>query len=268
MIPQISYGEHLFVLEFESFVKALQKSGIIQENQLSLSPFYKHTYSHQNKVDLCDALNSNIYIKYCVSLSPSSLGPCFFNKKGDFSDILILKTRIENDLLHKKSLTNPRNVIHTAKEKSEKKVIYEFQEMEIPPGEEVYFKVPQAFQSSDLSLVVMSHRQNPKTEVGTVDGWDKRPGLTSVQVFSEELQDWRYWKGKSSGEAGAKFADVSSKGEIDALYKWETQGHCSVIDNTCEVTPLKPKIIKVKNVGSDTVLLSELSLDTETKWSQ
>ncbi len=136
-------------------------------------------------------------------------------------------------------------------------VSYKFPEIKMSPNDSVYFHIPLELRERGVRFMVLGHRQLPGQD--NVPGqWDDKPGLSSVQVHSQN--GWSYWNGPSSGKNGAKFAEIRGDAEIENLYNWDTYGHVNLKTGEVSKEMLKPDAMKVTSVGTDSVLLSELTL--------
>lgn len=136
-------------------------------------------------------------------------------------------------------------------------VSYEIPEVQMTPGDAVYFHVPEVLRERGVRFMVIGHRQ----EGFKSDGWDDKPGLSSVQVYSKDK--WSYWNGPASGKKGAKFAETRGYPEIENLYDWGHYGHNDMETEETSNTALLPEMMKVESVGTDKVLLSQLTLKVE-----
>ena len=85
--------------------------------------------------------------------------------------------------------------------------------------------------------IILEHRQDPQTQFGDPKkdhkyGKDDVPGKVSLQVHecleTSPNPKWRFWAGSSSGNNGAKYAEIQSSAEIDNLYDWATTGHMEI----------------------------------------
>lgn len=140
-------------------------------------------------------------------------------------------------------------------------------EVVLKPGEALYFGVPADLAKRPVRFVVMGHRQDSRTETGgPTDGskWDSVPGITSIQVHSEQLKDpWRYWQGDASGSLGGKFAEIRDEPEMENLYEWQKWGHGGVSGGESSKSPLLPDAMRLVSVGKDLVNISELTLKVD-----
>lgn len=136
-------------------------------------------------------------------------------------------------------------------------VSYKIPELKMKPNESVYFHVPPEYRDRGVRFMVLGHRQDVN-DGNSTEGWDNKPGLSSVQVHSKS--GWSYWQGPASGKGGAKFAEVRPVAEIENLYDWDVYGHTNIKTEVNSKTALTPDAMKVTSVGADEVLLSELTL--------
>lgn len=147
--------------------------------------------------------------------------------------------------------------------RSSNSVTYKFGGQKLPPGGYIYLWVPPDLAERGASFVILGHRQNPATTTGPKPGnkWDETPGLTSVQVYDAnrtEVERWRHWAGDSSGNFGAKFAEQGTRFELENLYQWTKIGHRGVQSGDFKNDSLKGSAVRLTNVGTDEVEVSEL----------
>jgi hypothetical protein len=144
------------------------------------------------------------------------------------------------------------------------------------PDHSVYLVIPSHLRSRGIDFVGLAHRQSRRDDrsgVRSIKDRDHTPALTSVQVYDPSFapgERWRYWCGHSSGEQGAKFAEVRShrSPEEEMLYEWTYNGHVS-IDQRCprrnkSRRPLLPSLVRLVSVGKDPVRLESFSLQMTT----
>ena len=159
-------------------------------------------------------------------------------------------------------------VVDSPSSRTSDSVTYKFPEITMKPGDVVYFGLPSDLQKKPVNFVVIGHRQDPKEEKGfdAAKKWDDIPGLSSFQVLTTNKkgeQEWRYWTGSSSGNQGAKFAEVRYSPEMENLYEWLDKGTANVITDERSMDPVMPEMMKVVNVGKDLVRLSEVTLKSQ-----
>jgi len=147
-------------------------------------------------------------------------------------------------------------------------VSYSFPEVTMKPGETIYFGIPSDLKRKSVNFVIIGHRQDPHEEKGynSQKKWDEIPGLTSFQVLTTNKKgekEWRYWSGDSSGNQGAKFAEVRHSVELENLYEWTDTGTSHSVTDEHSLDPVKPELMKVVNVGKDLVRLSEVTLKSQ-----
>lgn len=135
-------------------------------------------------------------------------------------------------------------------------ITYQIPETKIAPGESLYFYVPEEFRSRSVRSLTIGHRQDPLTNPN--EGWDDKPGLSSVQVLSKN--NWYYWSGSASGDKGDKFAEANFSPEMENLYDWNILGYRNVKTGEHKVEGLLPEAVKVISSGKDDVLFSHLTL--------
>lgn len=145
-------------------------------------------------------------------------------------------------------------------QKSCSTVTYKIPEYKMNPGEALYFHIPPEYRERAVRFMVLGHRQEniPGWKPGT---WDEKPGLSSVQVATKG--NLRYWKGMSSGNKGAKFAEIRTSLEMENLYDWNSFGHVDTRTNHESTDPLYPEAMVVESVGKDQVLVGEMTLKIE-----
>jgi hypothetical protein len=121
-----------------------------------------------------------------------------------------------------------------------------------------------------VNLLIIGHRQLVKEEdkeglqkehAGGEKYWDETPGLSSVQIYSNDA--WNVWNGPASGDNGAKYAEISDTPEIENLYDWNEYGYTNLKTKKTIKSPLLPEAIKVESIGKDPILLSEITLKVE-----
>jgi hypothetical protein len=139
-------------------------------------------------------------------------------------------------------------------------VLYKFPEIELKPKEIVLFKVPDYYSHQFISSFSFGHRQDEPSSK-----FDQNPAYTKTQILSQlhtEPYQWRLWGGSYSGERGAKFAEQGRYPEMDSLYEWPRVGHYVLNRSQKSRSLVKPKLIKLQNVGSDSLKLSSVMLNT------
>jgi hypothetical protein len=144
---------------------------------------------------------------------------------------------------------------------------YRFDAQKLAPGESVYLWIPSDLAKKGTNFVVLGHRQNPSSTTGPKDGTthDDTPGLTSVQVYDAnraEKDRWRHWGGMASGTFGAKFAERDQRYEMENLYQWSKLGHRGVKSGDFKHDAVFGSAVKLVNMGSDEVEISELTYKT------
>jgi hypothetical protein len=154
---------------------------------------------------------------------------------------------------------------------------YRFAEHSIPPGDRLDFNIPARFRELAVAFATIGHRQRQDADE-PVDplSRDPFPGLTSLQLAPANPVDanaaqWRYWAGPSSGRDGAKFAEIRAEPESDYLYEWRLHGHRAVgapRHSTPDFSALKIRAARLVNVGSDSILASELTLKFQPRLSK
>jgi hypothetical protein len=178
-------------------------------------------------------------------------------------DVKILKNIDEKVKLQELESLAQKNSDHVIKyflepdKKTCSTISYKFPDLKMKPNDSVYFHVPEEFRNRGVRFMVLGHRQEPGPE-NIPNTWDNNPGLSSVQIHSDK--GWNYWSGPASGKQGAKFAEVRSDAEIENLYDWDHYGHTNLSTKTNSTDVLLPDAMKVTSVGTDFVLLSELTL--------
>lgn len=173
-----------------------------------------------------------------------------------------LKTVVPPSLIDLIKKENPSyTLIDQATDRTISSVEYKIPDKRLKPGEILYFVVPDDLSTKAVSFMVLGHKQDPSDQTGWSKSgdFDSSPGLTSVQVLSEE-GDWRYWPGQASGNKGAKFAEVRYDYEMENLYDWDKYGHNSVVDDSNSKKELRPKLIKLVSVGKDPVHIGQITL--------
>lgn len=108
----------------------------------------------------------------------------------------------------------------------------ELGDVKLAPGESLKYALPSRYHSLPVEFVELSHRQEASETHGWDAGkkWDDAPAYTSLQFALANTPDegdsslFVYWGGPSSGEHGAKFAEVRSSPEIEYLYEWRKYG--------------------------------------------
>lgn len=173
-----------------------------------------------------------------------------------------LKKLIEQD---KKDGVSAKEIFTEPTSRTANSVTYKFSERSLQPKENLYLAIPKDLQGRPVSFVTLGHRQDPKTDAG-IDpktGWDTKPGLTSVQIHGKNFpgkSGWRAWKGMSSGENGAKFAEPRDTLEMENLYEWQTHGSLGADNGDYSKVGILGDGIRVRSVGKDEVKVGELSV--------
>ncbi|MFZ4713751.1 MAG: hypothetical protein ACOYL6_08580 [Bacteriovoracaceae bacterium] len=149
-------------------------------------------------------------------------------------------------------------VMEEPKEKTSTSLVYKFEELELKPNEILYFYVPDSYTLRPVSALSFGIRQDesPMTQ-------DLNPGLISGMIYDEGFKDdeLRYWGGHSSGKFGAKFAEQRPAPEIDSLYEWPLIGHKGTVKKERSFEGVNAGAIRIQNLGSDDVLVSQVVLD-------
>lgn len=137
-------------------------------------------------------------------------------------------------------------------------------EVALSPGDVISFSLPAVFAERELVMVILGHRQDPSSHLGSSSNsnHDSQPGLSSVEIHSSGFKNecsWRCWGGSSSGVCGAKFAEPRHSPEIENLYGWRKVGHQSKACSDLSSAPLYVDQARITNVGTDKVLISEIT---------
>jgi len=139
-------------------------------------------------------------------------------------------------------------------------LLYRFDEVNLNPDDIILIKVPDYYADQYISSISFGHRQDEPPQK-----LDLNPAYTRLLILSQkknETNKWRHWGGHYSGKYGAKFAEQRSGPEIDSLYEWPKIGHYVFRTRLKSKALIKPKLIKIQNVGNDNLLLSSVSMHT------
>jgi hypothetical protein len=138
------------------------------------------------------------------------------------------------------------------------------QEALLAPQQKIEFQLPANYQSRTLDYIVLEHRQDPSSpqnaaHLRTGIKHDPEPGLTSIQVRGTSTKQWYFWGGDSSGQAGAKYAEIRGYPEIERLYEWLKNGYYSVVGEDYFDGPLSIDRLQAVSLGTDSVLISKIA---------
>ncbi len=178
-----------------------------------------------------------------------------FKKVNEFKD---LNNTELLDMLVKNETSKVIKVLDTPSKENLANLEFNFPEMTLNPREAIYFQIPEKYSKLNVSGITIGHWQDEPASTR-----DSNPGLTAVAIYTKDLPHamaWRYWGGHASGRQGAKFAEQRRGPEIDTLYEWPRIGHRSVEDDSKSDVLIKANVIRVRNVGTDSILISHLSL--------
>lgn len=214
-------------------------------------PFLIHHPAHAGSIDLSTHLNA------CVTGAiPQSPGASLMRT------IVVAAPAVDAA-----GQPTVKNTFNTHTSRTCNSVQYRIPEQTLKPGEALEFAIPEDMRSRPVNFVVLGHRQDPSNGTHPTHGseWDSKPGLTSVQVYSNQFPSdpWRYWGGSASGDQGAKFAEVSHSPELENLYEWRKYGHSGTKTGSSTHAPLLPRKVRLVSTGQDPVVVSELTVKVE-----
>ncbi len=137
------------------------------------------------------------------------------------------------------------------------------------PNEARYFAIPKNLHNYPIAGIMLGHQQKIGEQTGDSDNSyanpDECPGFTSLQVRSQEDDEWRYWGGPASGKLGSKYAEIrGSSLEYDNLWGWPIKGHRSVKTSRGSKKLITADVLKVVSVGCDKVRVGHITFKTIT----
>jgi hypothetical protein len=215
-------------------------------------------------------------MKFLTAIYIALSGFCFAQSPDDY--LAIAKSQLKSAPIQ--VFLQPTAIKH-------QDVSFKFDEIKLVPGDVVLFRIPESIANQPINSITFGHRQNERGGY-----YDHNPAYTKLSVLGNEDKkelNWYVWAGSHSGRIyGSKFAEQRKASEDDTLYEWLRVGHYQLendrvkrVEQTITKTdkdgnqytktknvkvkskePLFAKVIKVENVGRDSLLLSKVVLST------